>query len=50
MEGPGETAWRREGVSEGIAGAADRLEKALEEFQSQQTGLGKEMGIQTPAT
>ncbi len=38
------------GVSEGIASAADRLEKALEEFQSQQTGLGKEMGIQSPAT
>jgi hypothetical protein len=38
------------GVSEGIAGAADRLEKALEEFQSEQIGLGKEMGIQTPAT
>jgi hypothetical protein len=37
-------------VSEGIAGAADKLEKALEEFQSQQIGLGKEMGIQTPAT
>lgn len=36
-------------VSEGTAGAADRLEKALEEFQSQQIGLGKEMGI-TPAT
>ena len=32
-------------VSEGIAGAADRLEKALEEFQSQQIELGKEMGI-----
>jgi hypothetical protein len=37
-------------VSEGIAGAADRLEKALEEFQSQQIGLGKEMGIQMQAT
>lgn len=36
-------------VSEGIAGAADRLEKALEEFQGQQIELGKEMGI-TPAT
>jgi hypothetical protein len=35
---------------EGVAGAADKLEKALEEFQSQQIGLGKEMGIQTPAT
>jgi len=36
-------------ISEGIAGAADRLEKALEEFQSQQIELGKEMGI-TPAS
>jgi hypothetical protein len=33
---------------EGIAGAADKLEKALEEFQSQQIELGKEMGL-TPA-
>jgi hypothetical protein len=36
-------------VSEGMAGAADKLEKALEEFQTQQIELGKEMGI-TPAT
>ena len=36
--------------SEAIAGAADKLEKALEEFQNQQIGLGKEMGIQNPAT
>jgi hypothetical protein len=36
--------------SEGIPGAADKLEKALEEFQNQQIALGKEMGIQTPAT
>jgi len=36
-------------VSEGTAGAADRLEKALEEFQTQQIELGKEMGI-TPAS
>jgi hypothetical protein len=36
-------------VSEGIAGTADRLEKALEEFQSQQIELGKEMGI-TPVS
>ena len=35
---------------QGIAGAADKLEKALEEFQNQQISLGKEMGIQTPAT
>ena len=36
-------------VSEAIAGTADKLEKALEEFQSQQVELGKEMGI-TPAS
>jgi chromosome segregation ATPase len=36
-------------VTEGIAGAVDKLEKALEELQSQQVELGKEMGI-TPAT
>jgi hypothetical protein len=36
--------------SEGIAGAADKLEKALAELQGQQISLGKEMGIQTPAT
>ena len=36
-------------VSEGIAGTADKLEKALEEFQSQQIELGKEMGITPPA-
>jgi hypothetical protein len=36
--------------SEGTTGAAEKLEKALEEFQSQQIELGKEMGIQTPAT
>ena len=34
---------------EGIAGTADKLEKALAEFQAQQLSLGKEMGIQTPA-
>jgi hypothetical protein len=32
-------------VGEGMAGTADKLEKALEEFQSQQIELGKEMGI-----
>ena len=37
------------GDSEGIASTADRLEKALAEFQTQQLSLGKEMGIQTPA-
>jgi hypothetical protein len=36
--------------NEGIAGTADKLEKALVEFQGQQIELGKEMGIQTPAT
>jgi hypothetical protein len=36
--------------SEAVAGAADKLEKALEEFQNQQIGLGKEMGIQNSAT
>jgi hypothetical protein len=34
--------------NEGIMSAADKLEKALGEFQSQQIELGKEMGI-TPA-
>jgi len=34
---------------EGIAGAADKLEKALAEFQAQQLSLGKGRGIQTPA-
>ena len=33
----------------GIAGTADKLEKALAEFQTQQLSLGKEMGIQAPA-
>ena len=36
-------------ANEGIAGSADKLEKALEELQTQQIELGKEMGI-TPAT
>jgi len=36
------------GGAAGIASTADRLEKALEEFQSQQVSLGKEMGVQTP--
>ena len=36
-------------ATEGVAGSADKLEKALEELQSQQIELGKEMGI-TPAT
>jgi hypothetical protein len=32
-----------------ISGTADKLEKALAEFQAQQLSLGKEIGIQTPA-
>jgi len=32
-----------------MASTADKLEKALAEFQTQQLNLGKEMGIQTPA-
>ena len=36
-------------MSGAIAGTADRLEKALAEFQTQQMSLGKEMGIQAPA-
>ena len=35
---------------EEITSTAGKLEKALEELQSQQISLGKEMGIQTPAT
>lgn len=35
---------------EGIAGPADTLDKALGDLQSQQIDLGKEMGIQPPAT
>lgn len=33
-----------------VASTADKLEKALAEFQAQQLGLGKEMGIQVPAS
>ena len=29
---------------------ADKLEKALTDFQEQQLSLGKEMGIQVPAS
>ncbi len=36
--------------TEDIDSGADRLEKALEEFQNQQIGLGKEMGVQTPGS
>ncbi len=35
---------------EEITSTAGKLEKALEELQSHQISLGKEMGIQTPAT
>jgi hypothetical protein len=35
--------------SDGIASTADKLGRALTEFQSQQLSLGKEMGIETPA-
>jgi len=37
------------GDREGIASTADKLAKALSEFQEQQLSLGKEMGIQVPA-
>ena len=40
---------RAKGESAAIAGTADKLEKALTEFQTQQVSLGKEMGIETPA-
>jgi hypothetical protein len=33
-----------------VASTADKLEKALAEFQAQQLSLGKEMGIQVPAS
>jgi hypothetical protein len=36
--------------SAAIASTADKLEKALAEFQAQQLSLGKEMGIQIPAS
>ena len=37
------------GDDEGVASMADKMEKALAEFQAQQLNLGKEMGIQIPA-
>jgi hypothetical protein len=37
------------GDREGIASTADKLAKALLEFQKRQISLGKEMGIQVPA-
>ena len=42
-------AGRTKSESAAIASTADKLEKALGEFQVQQLTLGKEMGIQTPA-
>jgi hypothetical protein len=41
---------RTKGESAAIAGTADKLEKALTEFQTQQLSLGKEMGIEIPAS
>ncbi len=38
-----------QGNDEGVASMADKLEKALTDFQAQQLSLGKEMGIQVPA-
>lgn len=38
-----------QGDDEGVASLADKMEKALAEFQAQQLSLGKEMGIQVPA-
>ena len=37
-----------QGDDEGVASLADKMEKALEEFQARQLSLGKEMGIQAP--
>jgi len=39
-----------QGNDEGVASMADKLEKALADFQQQQLSLGKEMGIQVPAS
>ena len=41
---------RTKGESVAIAGTADKLEKALTEFQTLQLSLGKEMGIEIPAS
>ena len=38
-----------QGDDEGVASVADRMEKALADFQAQQLSLGKEMGIELPA-
>ena len=37
-----------QGDDEGVASLADKMEKALAEFQAQQLSLAKEMGIQVP--
>ena len=34
---------------QGVAGLADKMEKALADFQAEQMSLGKEMGIEQPA-
>lgn len=39
-----------QGNDEGVASMADKLEKALTDFQKQQLSLGKDMGIQVPAS
>ena len=39
-----------QGDDQGIASLADKMEKALAQLQAQQLSLGKEMGIQVPAT
>jgi hypothetical protein len=38
-----------QGDDEAVASLADKMEKALADFQAQQLSLGKEMGIQVPA-
>jgi hypothetical protein len=38
-----------QGDDEGVAGLADKMEKALADFLAQQLSLGREMGIQVPA-
>jgi hypothetical protein len=41
---------RSKGQSGAIVGTTDKLDKALTEFQTQQLSLGKEMGIEIPAS
>lgn len=38
-----------QGDDQGVAGLADKMEKALTDFQAEQLSLGKEMGIEQPA-